>query len=324
MASFIHELSLIPLFLLLLYFPYIASSQTNITVGSVIVAGDDKAPGHWLSPSGDFAFGFSHVVGTDSFLLTTWFDKIPEKTIVWYARKSGPVPEGSRLEVTSDRGLVINDPDGGYLWSTDTVISRISHGFFEDSGNFGLRDENSETTWESFDSPTDTILPGQEIKKNGVILISQRSGSNITDAGRFRLDLQDGRVQLKTVNLPASYENDPYYQSNATDEATSPGTGVGFDSSAGYLYILHQNGEKSQLTPPESKVVSSKDYYLRATIESDGVFIQYSYPKKASTEERKKWSSVWAVPDNICIRSMEHTGGGPCGYNRICRLGLNP
>ncbi|XP_031387433.1 G-type lectin S-receptor-like serine/threonine-protein kinase LECRK4 [Punica granatum] len=322
MASLFHGLScLIPILCIILLFPHTAISQTNITVGSFIVAGDDKALGHWLSPSGDFAFGFSQVENNDTFLLTMWFDKIPEKTIVWLNKEIGPVPRGSRLEVTSDRGLVINDQKGGFLWSTDTVVSRVTHGFFEDSGNFGLRDEYFETTWETFDNPTDTILPGQEIRKNGVILISRGLGSNVSGEGRFRLYLKNRTVQLKTVNLPGNYENEPYYSSNGSDASTSPARAVGFNRSTGYIYILRQNGVQSPLNPG-IKVVSSQDYYLRATLEFDGVFIQYSYPKNVSAGERK-WSAIWLVPDNICVSSFMTKGSGVCGYNRICRLGVD-
>ncbi|PKI58872.1 hypothetical protein CRG98_020771 [Punica granatum] len=311
MASLFRGLSrLIPILCILL-FPHIAISQTNITVGSFIVAGDDKAPGHWLSPSGDFAFGFSQVENSDSFLLTTWFDKIPEKTSVWLNREIDPVPRGSRLEVTSDRGLVINDHKGGFLWSTGTVVSRVTHGFFEDSGNFGLRDEYFETSWETFDNPTDTILPGQEIRKNGVILISRGSGSNVSGEGRFRLYLKNRTVQLKTVNLPGSYENEPYYSSNGSDASTNPATAVGFNRSTRYIYILRQNGVQSPLNLG-IKVVSSQDYYLRATLEFDGVFIQYSYPKNVSAGKRK-WSAIWLVPDNICVGNLTTKGSGVCG-----------
>ncbi|XP_031388290.1 G-type lectin S-receptor-like serine/threonine-protein kinase LECRK2 [Punica granatum] len=309
------------MFCFLLFLPHIAISQTFISLDGFIVAGDDKAPGHWLSPSGDFAFGFCQIENSDSFLLTTWFDKIPEKTIVWHAKGSHPVPTGSRLVVTSGRGLVLNDPKGGFLWSTETVVSRVTHGFFEDSGNFGLKDERNGTAWESFDSPTDTILPGQEIQTNGVVLIAQRSGSDLTGEGRFRLYLQDGTVQLRTVNFPSTYQNEPYYVSDDSNASTNPSKGIGFNSSTGYLYILHQNGEKSPLARG-NKVVSSKDYYLRATLEFDGVFIQYSYPKKTSARERK-WSAIWSAPDNICITTHVQFGSGICGYNRICKLGVD-
>ncbi|OWM73440.1 hypothetical protein CDL15_Pgr026539 [Punica granatum] len=327
MASFFHELSLIPMFCFFLLLPHIAISQRIISVGTGIVAGDDKARGHWLSPSGDFAFGFRQIENGNSFLLATWFDKIPEKTTVWYAKGRGRVPKrlvvpkGSKLVVTSDRGLVIDDPKGGFSWSTDTGASRVTHGFFEDSGNFGLKKDDKGTAWETFDNPTDTILPGQEITKNGVILISRGSGSNAIGERRFQLYLQDRTVQLRTVNLPGSYENEPYYSSNGSDASTNPGEGIGFNGSTGYLYILHQNREKSPLTTG-SKVVSGQDYYLRSTLEFDGVFIQYSCPKSVSAGERK-WSAIWLVPDNICNNTSMERGSGICGYNEICTTSID-
>ncbi|GMN26570.1 hypothetical protein TIFTF001_001363 [Ficus carica] len=103
---------LLPLFLLLL--PISAFAQTNnglnISVGTSLTATQNSSP--WLSPSGDFAFGFRQLPNQNNhFLLCIWYAKIPDKTIVWYAGNNPPAtaPTGSKVDLTSDRGLVLTD-----------------------------------------------------------------------------------------------------------------------------------------------------------------------------------------------------------------------
>lgn len=70
------------IFLFVLLLPYSVLAQGNgiISVGSSITATDKVKS--WFSPSGDFAFGFTKV--QDQFLLSIWYNKIPDKTIVWF------------------------------------------------------------------------------------------------------------------------------------------------------------------------------------------------------------------------------------------------
>uniref|UniRef100_A0A251UDK3 Uncharacterized protein n=1 Tax=Helianthus annuus TaxID=4232 RepID=A0A251UDK3_HELAN len=69
-----------------IFLPFsIVAQQINgtgsVPVGASLTATDNGMP--WLSPSGDFAFGFQRIQ-QDSFLLSIWYDKIPEKTITTF------------------------------------------------------------------------------------------------------------------------------------------------------------------------------------------------------------------------------------------------
>ena len=90
-----HSLPYIPLSLLFLLFPFFAVAQNTgcVAVGDSIIANDKATP--WLSsPSGDFAFGFKQLQDKNLFLLSIWYNKIPDQTIVWYANLGEPVPTG--------------------------------------------------------------------------------------------------------------------------------------------------------------------------------------------------------------------------------------
>ena len=76
---------LLPVVLLPLLFPSSTQAQRNITLGSTLAPQGPTSS--WLSPSGDFAFGFRPVEGNASFyLLAIWFNKISDKTVAWYAK----------------------------------------------------------------------------------------------------------------------------------------------------------------------------------------------------------------------------------------------
>lgn len=93
------------IFLFLL--PYSALGNGIVSVGSSISAADKATS--WYSPSGDFGFGFQKVQEKDQFLLSIWYAKLPEKTIVWFVYDGITVPAGSKVQLTDDRGLVLSD-----------------------------------------------------------------------------------------------------------------------------------------------------------------------------------------------------------------------
>ncbi|XP_035541170.1 G-type lectin S-receptor-like serine/threonine-protein kinase RLK1 [Juglans regia] len=271
--------------LLLLLFPISAIAQTsrNITVGSSLSATDDNST--WLSPSADFAFGFHRLNNSDFFLLSIWYDKIPDRTFVWYANGDRPAPRGSKVGLSSDRGLVLTSPQGEELWTSQNLTGVVASGVMNDTGNFVLRDSSFNKVWESFLYPADTILPTQKMERGG--FLSSRQSETKFSKGRFQLRfVQDGNKQkiievgtlvLNTINLPTNEPNTPYYEKESTVEgnASNPGKQFVFDES-GYMYILKENEERSILSP---EILSSENSYFRATLNFDGIFILYSYPK---------------------------------------------
>ncbi|KAF3974619.1 hypothetical protein CMV_002069 [Castanea mollissima] len=312
--------------LVLLPISSIAQNNGNVTVGKFLTATDNTTS--WLSPSGEFAFGFRPLSNQkDLFLLSIWFDKIPDKTVVWYAKddlnmSSGgatPVPRGSKVELDADKGLVLTGPQGDELWRSNTTVGTVSYGGMRNTGNFVLQDSNSKNLWESFNKPTDTLLPSQIVERlAGVVLYSRQSETNFSK-GRFLLKLQDdGDLVLNSINLPTDNPNDPYYNSKTTagDSGTSsPGKQLVFNSS-GYIYVLRENNQTLLLT--KVKLEPTADFYFRATLNFDGVFTQYSHPKTPNANG--SWTSLWSMPDNICGATVSNSGSGTCGYNSICTL----
>ncbi|MFS7907487.1 putative protein kinase RLK-Pelle-SD-2b family [Helianthus anomalus] len=309
-------MALIPICLisLAMLLHFVAAQQTNgsVSVGASLTAMPDAKP--WLSSSGEFAFGFKQIQGTDSFLLSIWYDKIPDKTIIWHPEDGPTVATGSKVDLVNRRGLVLSDPQGKEVWSSGS-ISDLANGYMNDTGNFVIVGRNSSNIWESFDHPADTIVPTQVVARGGPAINSRMGETNFA-GGKFQLRmLLDGNLVLNTRDRFTGTPDNAYYISGTLDSTNSTNSGdqLMFDAT-GYMYILRRNGQRVTLTedsPP------SGDYYHRATLDFDGVFTQYYYPKNGT--ETTSWEVAWFVPENICTSRDSKA----CGLNNVCILDNN-
>ncbi|KAE8656670.1 putative Receptor-like protein kinase 1 [Hibiscus syriacus] len=306
-----------PLISLLLLLLVRTDAQTvgNLTVGASLSADENSHP--WISPSGDYAFGF-HQLSSDKslFLLAIWYNKIPDRTLVWYANGDSPAPKGSKLQLTADREFVLSNPQGEQLWNSEVSNGAVDSGVMDDNGSFKLLGSGS-VLWESFKYPADTVLPSQTLDE-GLFLSSRQSETNFSK-GRFRLVLRsDDSLVLATVNLPSDHVNDPYHKSGTAGDSnsSSPASQLVFNES-GYLFVLRENEERDLLT--QRTTGSAKNVYYRATLGFDGVFTLYSHPK-TFTGNNARWTALWSEPDNICTSTPINAGSGACGLNNICSI----
>ncbi|PRQ35357.1 putative protein kinase RLK-Pelle-SD-2b family [Rosa chinensis] len=297
--------SLCFLFVLLqLPFSTIAQSYNNISFGSYLTAQEDNLS--WASPSGEFAFGFQKV-GNAGFLLAIWFDKIPERTIVWSANRNNPVQQGSRVEFSAEGKLTLTDIGTGKptnIADGQSTYTGVAYAAMLDTGNFVLATRNSTYLWQSFDHPTDTILPTQTLNLNSS-LFAQLTATNYSE-GRFKFTLEyGGSLTLYTVNYPLKSPNFLYW---------SIETGSGFQvifNQSGSIYLIAQNGSTLHVVLEDP--VSTQDVYQRATLDYDGVLRHYIHEKSTDS-----WSTFTFIPPNICTAIVEYTGGGACGFNSLC------
>ncbi|OAY44731.1 G-type lectin S-receptor-like serine/threonine-protein kinase LECRK3 [Manihot esculenta] len=306
-------LHLLPFFLILhvaLSFLFAAIFADTCTVDLLSLSTDQNSS--WLSPSGEFTFGFFKLQNENLFLLAIWFTNIPD-TVVWSANDDNMAPPGSTVKLTGDGKLALYDPNGESLWERPEIGAQAKPaicGAMSDNGNFMLLDENNEPIWQTFKEPTDTILPGQilEMPSN---LTSRRSQDNYSD-DRFQLKLQlDGNLVLYYVAYKTEVNSMAYWATMSVKENAS--SKLVFDEK-GYIYV--QAGTKRIYNLTTTDVGSPKDFYHMARIDSYGVFTQFHYPKSDVCE--KKWSAVQKIPENICNSFNTLLGGGICGYNGYC------
>ncbi|CAI0555649.1 unnamed protein product [Linum tenue] len=279
----------------------------NISLGSSLTAGA-ASKDYWLSPSGEFAFGFQQVAGSSAngFLLAIWYNKIAQKTIVWSANRNELVSSGSTVKLTKDGSLMLADPSGRQIWGPNGVGAGVSYGALFDTGNFVLANRNAAVLWGSFDQPTDTILPTQIVKR-GTELISKYSSTNYS-TGRFKFTLQnDGNLVAYTTFYPQTGSNFPYWAGNIA------GNSVNFNKS-GNVFLSSANG--TILLYLFTNKEPTQDLHQRLTIDHDGVIRLYAYPRWPA-----EWTTLSFMPeDNICGLMRDNTGSGACGFNSYCQI----
>nr|XP_043629030.1 G-type lectin S-receptor-like serine/threonine-protein kinase LECRK1 [Erigeron canadensis] len=283
-------------FLFLLFFQTSADggSGDTIKLGSSLVAGAQS--GAWYSQSGLFAFGF-HPQGS-GYVVAIWLVSIDENTVVWTEnRDHPPVSPDATLELTNKGELVLLSVRSSV---NKTIAANISFAVMTNSGNFVLHDRRMNVVWQSFDYPTDTMLPGQ-LLSGGCELVSSVSKTNYS-SGRFRIKMQiDGNLVMYPVNTE-EVGVDSYW---ATDTV--------INNSKYYLYLndtglLLMNGSSSNII---MDLYSKPPYPLmyRATLGDDGIFRLYFYNRTNSPP-----SIVWKTPDRPCdVKNF-------CGLNSYCTM----
>ncbi|KAA8548638.1 hypothetical protein F0562_000322 [Nyssa sinensis] len=257
-------------------------TANTIALGSGITAGTNSS---WQSPSADFAFGF-YRLANGLLLVGIWFDKIPEKTLVWSANRDDPAPVGSAINLTLNGQLVLTYSNGTrYLIYNGTATSSAS---LQDDGNLVLRDSSSTILWKSFDFPTDTILPGQVLVM-GQKLFSNTNGTMDFSTGRFMLELQmDGNVVISAYRFA-----DPGYWFTLT--AGNQRISLVFNQSTALMYVL--NGTSIRYSMTKKFTTPIKDYYHRTTINDLGNLQQLAYQKGNDTG----WIIMWEAITEPCL-----------------------
>nr|GMC76825.1 G-type lectin S-receptor-like serine/threonine-protein kinase SD2-5 [Ipomoea batatas] len=98
--------------------------------------------------------------------------------LVWSANRNHPVTVNATVELRRDGGLFLMDSNGYLVWSTHTNNgSPVSGVNLTERGNLVIFGQKNGTIWQSFDHPTDTLLPGQVVG-SGQTLKASISTSN--------------------------------------------------------------------------------------------------------------------------------------------------
>ncbi|MBA0735868.1 hypothetical protein Gogos_019671, partial [Gossypium gossypioides] len=241
------------------------------------------------------------------------------KTVVWSANRNDPVEKGSIVELTTDGNLVVKDQKGRQIWSPISADTGISYAALLDTGNLVLASQDNTILWQSFENPTDTLLPTQTTKLDTQV-IAHYTETNYS-SGRYKFMLRsDGNLLLYTANFPFNDAVAPYW---STQDSIGTGFQVIFNQS-GSIYLAARNGTLLNMVFPALESTPTQDFYMRATVDYDGVLRQYAYPKSTVATSGGRWPKAWTAlsfqPSNICKRIGGGYGGGACGYNSYCRL----
>ncbi len=160
----------------LFYFLLIRHSHSNTDVlvhgqklrdGEQLVSADGTYRLEFFSPgtSRNRYVGISFNIPDDKTVV------IANKKVVWVANRDNPIADKSGILMIDEFGRLIISHSGGSVFVSNSVPAEnnaTASAMLLDSGNFILREQNSDGStrknlWQSFDYPTDTLLPGMKL-----------------------------------------------------------------------------------------------------------------------------------------------------------------
>ncbi|XP_076892545.1 G-type lectin S-receptor-like serine/threonine-protein kinase At4g27290 [Bidens hawaiensis] len=150
------------LFTLLFLHKIYAAELDTILDSSFLTDGDTL-----VSTTGVFELVFFRPGSSENRYLGIRYNNISERTVVWVANRDHPLLVGSRPELKiTDQGILGLFDNSSLIWSTNTTASRNTTARLLDNGNLVVVDQQEKVIWQSFDYPTDTLLPGMKLGRD--------------------------------------------------------------------------------------------------------------------------------------------------------------
>ncbi|TKW04352.1 hypothetical protein SEVIR_7G103500v4 [Setaria viridis] len=205
---------LVLLLFVLIFSPlHAASARDTISPGETL-GGSDVI----VSSNGKYALGFFKIGSESSgntsnyWYLGIWINRVPTMTTVWVANEDAPIADLTTavLTISLDGNLVVlNHVSKSIIWTTQVnVTTNNTVATLSDGGNLILQKslDLTDVLWQSFDHPTNSLLPGAKLGRDKVTGLNRRlvSRKNWVDQapGAYSLELDPtGAAQFILVEL---------------------------------------------------------------------------------------------------------------------------
>ncbi|KAF6150124.1 hypothetical protein GIB67_009644 [Kingdonia uniflora] len=156
-------------FLFLCFTLYFLFCQRSSIVTHTITSSQPLTDGYTIvSQGGTFELGFFSPADSKNCYEGLWNKKISVQRVVWVLNKNMPINDSSGVfKMEKDGNLVLLDREKNVVWSTNSSKSTKSSAIeLLDSRNLVLQDANecNSTIWQSFNYPSDVLLPGMKIR----------------------------------------------------------------------------------------------------------------------------------------------------------------
>ncbi|KAK9089562.1 hypothetical protein Scep_028644 [Stephania cephalantha] len=273
-----------------------------------------------VSNGGTYALGFFSPGNSQQRYIGIWYNKDPQRTVVWVANREDPINGSSsgvvKVDERGNLGIFNGNASTTPIWSTNVSIpisNKNSFLFYYkllDSGNLVLCDgENgADFLWRSFDYPTDTYLPGMKVGfslKSGLIwtLTSWKSPDD-PSTGDFTFSMS--RVGMPEVVIKKGSQK--IWRSG-------PWTGDGWNGVPGMKPGSIVN--HSLVNNPDEIYTT---YIIYETSILSRVMLDYLGFAQTITRDDTtgRWTVIRSIPDDSCDNY------GKCGAFGSCRTNVDP
>ncbi|GJM93625.1 hypothetical protein PR202_ga10194 [Eleusine coracana subsp. coracana] len=257
------------------------------------LAAEDHARAFLMSPDATFSCGF-RLAGENAFTFSIWYTHAAEKTAVWTASPGNLVNgRASKITFRRDGDLALVDANGTTVWDTKTKGKELSLSLLE-SGNLVITDPSSpgHAAWQSFDSPTDTLVPTQPLTKDTRLL-----------AGGFILYFDNDNVLRLLYDGPVTssiYWPNPDHNPFDNGRTTYNSSRMAVLDDAG----VFQTSDNFRVTASD---LGQPGVKRRLTVDLDGNVRIYSL-----NASNGRWIVTWAAMAQPC------SAHGLCGENAVC------
>ncbi|XP_064971913.1 receptor-like serine/threonine-protein kinase SD1-8 isoform X2 [Musa acuminata AAA Group] len=268
-----------------------------------------------ISKGGSFALGFFSPTGSDSRYIGIWYHKISVQTVVWVANRQRPVTgsHGS-LSVAANGTLRITGENSTVVWSSPSLALANPVAQLLDDGNFVVRERDGNPTdpnsfaWQSFDYPTDSLLPGMKLGWNLTIGFNRQltSWTNASDPApgeyTFGIDLR-GDPQV--------------FEWSGTDQVWRAGPWNGLRLT-GVPQMTSYNKISFQFSVDATQVVYV--FHMIDVSIVSRLFMNHSgkVERLVWVDDSKLWNPLWSNPNDLCDNIF------PCGPNAVCDPSMSP
>ncbi|XP_057790574.1 G-type lectin S-receptor-like serine/threonine-protein kinase At4g27290 isoform X1 [Salvia miltiorrhiza] len=255
-----------------------------------------------ISPNQVFEMGFFSPGKSSNRFMGIWYKSTPE-VVVWVANRNHPITASQApvFKISGNGSLVISSGKSIIWLANSSVVASNPVLQLLDSGNLVLAD-NTSYLWQSFDYPTDTMLPGMKMVDDvdaGVerYLTSWRSPDD-PSPGEYVHRIQN-RGLAEVVTLRGAIKRYRVGQWN----------GMYFCGGTPFPNSVY----KPDLVFKQERLISMGEPFessipVRTTLDASGTLHRHTMNVRQG-----KWNHVIAFPQDTCDEY------GSCGPNCICR-----
>ncbi|CAO2842773.1 unnamed protein product [Amaranthus hypochondriacus] len=284
-----------------------------------------KDPETILSNNGRFRLGFFGIPTTTNRYVGIWYNHPSEKEVVWVANRNNPLTDSSGvLKLAVDGNLKVYNARNETLWSSNVNNPGTNFSIAQllNDGNLVIKGflsnathENGKTIWQSFQDPTDSIIPNMSFSSAPYANLRRvRAWKSPSDPskGRFSLGIS-AKNSLGIFEIIIYDDNKPHWR-------TGPWNGnvfIGIRSNhTGYGNILVRGSFTQQEVGGMLSLIyaaANQTLLPHYVLTNQGILAQRWWDEK-----NKSWKIAFQAPSNECDIY------GKCGEFGYCNPQTGP
>ncbi|XP_042485665.1 S-locus-specific glycoprotein S13-like [Macadamia integrifolia] len=278
-----------------------------------------------VSAGGIFELGFFSPANSANRYVGIWYKNTSYTQVVSVLNSKKPISDsGGSLAINSTIGnLILLDGKQNLIWCTNasSTLSRTDDTLaatLEDTGNFALRENNSSRSivlWQSFDYPSNTLIPNMKLGGNNELgisltLTSWESESNPAPGNFFlrrnRRPLQQIYIMSGSAATIMNGSNEVKHWNsgpwNGQNFVGIPGMNLNYINGITFSYDGN-GGEYYTISSPGDSSISI------GVLDSSG-----NFETKEWDEQKKIWVNTWYAINSECDVY------GTCGGFGVCNI----